>query len=274
MRQTEEEDPAGHYGGHNEDTAGADGQLRRTVTPQTRAIVRPAPGASTGRSRVEMWLCWFFACAVLIGANTATTFLLFLLLSYRSAVGESRPEGLFRGSHLFGLFVFVSCVTPVSAMQSMARLMLRPTYCLEAARHISSALALAIARILPAAEAFRIERLRHFGILVAKANSEMWALLHHERQWLMQVQDDIAWLSDRLQQAGQPHSEISSWEAAVDIITDRPRRWKRLIKSARGSALLAARWEAEKQQFYGLLLRQLRAAGAALPAYPEAQKSQ
>ena len=113
----------------------------------------------------------------------------------------------------------------------------------------------------------------HFGILVNKANPEMWALLHQERKWLLQVQEDIAWMSERLLQAGQGTSEAPSWEAAVDIITSRPRRWKRLIKIARGTALLSARWEAEKQQFYGLLLRQLRAAGATLPAYAQPQQA-
>ena len=151
-------------------------------------------------------------------------------------------------------------------LAAMARLMLRPTFSLEAARHVSSAYALAVARILPASDSFRVERLRHFGVLVSQANPEIWALLHHERLWLLQLLDDLEWLSERLAQAGQSPIEVPNWDAAVQLITARPRRWKRLITIARGVALRVALWEAERQQYYGLLLRQLRASGASLPA--------
>ena len=47
-----------------------------------------------------------------------------------------------------------------------------------------------------------------------------------------------------------------------------PKRWKHLVRVARSTALLQAHWEAEKQHFYGLLCRQLQAAGASCSEAP------
>eukprot|EP00439_Symbiodinium_sp_Y106_P025162 s5632_g3.t1 len=143
------------------------------------------------------------------------------------------------------------------ALVGMARLMLRPTYSIEAARHLSADLCLAIARILPAANAMRIERLRHFATTVRNANAELWALLHYERGWLQHVQTDITWMGQQLELAGHSSSEVSTWERAIETIRGRPRRWKHLVRLSRDTALLQAHWAAEKQQFYGLLCRQL-----------------
>ena len=57
-----------------------------------------------------------------------------------------------------------------STLVGMSRLMLRPTFTIEAARHIRALYALAVVRILPAAPALHLERLRHFRVVVGKAN--------------------------------------------------------------------------------------------------------
>ena len=159
------------------------------------------------------------------------------------------------------------------ALVGMARLMLRPTYSIEAARHLSADLCLAIARILPAVHAMRIERLRHFATTVRNANAELWALLHYERGWLQHVQTDVTWMGQQLELAGHSSGEVSTWERAIETIRGRPRRWKHLVRLSRDTALLQAHWEAEKQQFYGLLCRQLKAAGATCPTDGERQSS-
>ena len=153
-----------------------------------------------------------------------------------------------------------------SVLISMARLMLRPTFSLAEAKHISASYALSIARILPADAAFRVERLRHFGIVISKANSELWALLHHERTWLEQIHEDLQWMRNMIRHAGQSADEVSTWEAVVLLVQSKPRRWKHYVRWARKSALWQAAWTAESEQFLGLLVRQLRAAGAELPA--------
>ena len=116
------------------------------------------------------------------------------------------------------------------ALVGMARLMLRPTYSIEAARHLSADLCLAIARILPAVHAMRIERLRHFATTVRNANAELWALLHYERGWLQHVQTDITWMGQQLELAGHSSGEVSTWERAIETIRGRPRRWKHLVR--------------------------------------------
>ena len=149
-----------------------------------------------------------------------------------------------------------------STLVCMARLMLRPTFSIEEAKRISALYALSVARILPAEPALCLERLRHFRVVVSKANDEMWALLQYEGSWLRLIQAALTWLQDILRRAAHPEQGLDDWQHAVDIATTQPQRWKRLLKTARKTALLKAQWEAETQQFYGLTFRTLRARGA------------
>ena len=96
------------------------------------------------------------------------------------------------------------------ALVGMAKLMLRPTYSIEDARHLGAGLALATSRILPAPFAVRIERLRQFCTTVRQADEELWARLHYEEGWLRAVSDDIDWLGQQLRAAGRSNSEVQT----------------------------------------------------------------
>ena len=148
------------------------------------------------------------------------------------------------------------------ALVAMARLMLRPTFTIEQARHVGADYAMTVARILPAREAVHIERLRHLRVTITKANPELWALLHHEGSWLRDAQESIEWLKALFQAGGKDVTNISTWQAVVSTSLGRPAMWKGILRTAKRLAFLRAQWEAEKSQFLGLLLRQLRAVGA------------
>ena len=140
--------------------------------------------------------------------------------------------------------------------------MLRPAYTHEQACHLGPDFVLAHARILPAQAAVHLERLRHFRVTVAKANVELWALLHAERTWLQDVCVSLAWMQTQLSRAGWPQHEVHVWDKALALAGQEPGVWRRLVKRARTTALLHARWQGERQQCFGLLLRRLLRAGA------------
>ncbi|CAE7213307.1 unnamed protein product [Symbiodinium sp. CCMP2592] len=144
----------------------------------------------------------------------------------------------------------------------MARMMLRPRFRFEQALHLSAGYALALARILPARDTVHLERLRQLRAAVSQATPELWALLHWEGSWLRDAQASLDWLNERLHHAGQEQELVRSWQNAIQTSRDRPGLWKRSLRRAKLTAAMEAKWNAEKQQFYGYLFRQLRAAGA------------
>ncbi|OLQ13240.1 hypothetical protein AK812_SmicGene2774 [Symbiodinium microadriaticum] len=148
-----------------------------------------------------------------------------------------------------------------STIVSMARLMLRPRFSMQAARHVSSLYAVATARLLPASVSVRLARLRHLRALVSNANPELWALLHAEQKWLQLVQADIEWAAITQQSAGREPAPFDRWASAIEVARTSARTWKRLIKQVKTAAQTIAQWEAEVQQYHGLLLRQMRRAG-------------
>ena len=148
-----------------------------------------------------------------------------------------------------------------TALVGMARLMLRPMYTFEQACHLSPAFVIAFARILPAEAAFHLERLRHFRVIITQASEELWALLHAEKTWLHDVCRSLQWMQQQLQAAGCAQHQVHEWPRAVEAVRQPPGFWRRLVKRARTSALLLARWQGEKQLFYGQLLRQFKKAG-------------
>ncbi|CAE7471111.1 unnamed protein product [Symbiodinium sp. CCMP2592] len=144
----------------------------------------------------------------------------------------------------------------------MARMMLRPRFRFEQALHLSAGYALAHARILPASDTVHLERLRQLRAAVSQATPELWALLHWEGSWLRDAQASLDWLNERLHHAGQEQELVRSWQNAIQTSRDRPGLRKRSLRRAKLTAAMEAKWNAEKQQFYGYLFRQLRAAGA------------
>ena len=159
-----------------------------------------------------------------------------------------------------------SCIQRHQAtLVAIARNMLRPLYTLDEACHLSAQYVLSTARILSAGASIHVERLRHFKSVVAKATPDLWALLRHERSWLVHVQGSLAWMRERLSQADDPLASVCRWEWAVDVILRRPDTWKRHIRRARCIALLEEHWQAEVVHFQGLVFRALVRQGARVP---------
>ena len=153
-----------------------------------------------------------------------------------------------------------------ATLVSMARTMLRPTFDLESACHKSACYILSSARILSAASAVHVARLRHFQSVVRKASVDLWAILHSERSWLQQVKTSIGWMHEQLAFAGQAVATAQPWKWAVGVIQSGPTAWKRLVNRSRDTAMLRELWAAENQQFQGLTLRELLRAGGSVPA--------
>ncbi|CAE7199321.1 unnamed protein product [Symbiodinium necroappetens] len=151
-----------------------------------------------------------------------------------------------------------------SALVSMCRQMLRPRFSLQAARHVGANYALSIVGILPAADQVHLERLRHFKAVVTKACPELWALLHAEVKWLRHVQSSLAWASYNLDLSGWKGVDLNDWDQVVAFIREGPHKWKGIVKKINKIVGLVRCWEAEVQQYHGLLFRSLRTAGALL----------
>ena len=152
-----------------------------------------------------------------------------------------------------------------TTLVGMSRLLLRPGRSFEETCHMCPGLILAIARVPSAHVVFHVERLRHLALLVRKGPAELWALLHHNRQWLMLAQDSINWMIAQLDHAGYSRPYPQTWTECVPIIRASPGLWKSWLRRAKNTALLGERWDAEVQTYLGLLLRQLQALGATNP---------
>ena len=94
-------------------------------------------------------------------------------------------------------------------------------------------------------------------------------MLHHEGSWLQQVQTTLEWFQTTLRLAAHQEQGLADWTHAVEVAGQRPQYWRRMIKIAKRTALLKAQWEAERQQFYGLMPRTLKARGAVCPGLVE-----
>ncbi|OLP81404.1 hypothetical protein AK812_SmicGene38063 [Symbiodinium microadriaticum] len=75
-------------------------------------------------------------------------------------------------------------------------------------------------------------------------------------------QESLDWLRELFRQGGRDVGSFGTWQDVVALSKERPSVWRRAMKAAKAYALLRAQWEAEKKQFLGLLLRQLRCLGA------------
>ena len=156
-----------------------------------------------------------------------------------------------------------TCVDKVQGViVAMTRQMLRPTFSFEAACHLGAAKILATARIPSARVLLHIERLRHLAVVVKVAPKEFWAVLHFGHSWCGLVQDSLDWFGRTLELAGQGQPSLSKWDQTLGVLLDRPRERKKWTRVAQRAALLAELWEAEVQNFHGLLLRSLKAKGA------------
>ena len=189
------------------------------------------------------------------------------LVSFRDKV--VLHDSLVISTMFYGTGAWPSCSTATiakfhTALCAMSRMMLRPIFSFEAARHVSACYALAVVGILPADDQFDLERLRHFKTVVLKACPELWALLHAEISWLRHVQESLAWAKGLLGHTSGAPADLSDWDGVVSFIRSSPGRWKNLVKKLKQVASLVRRWGAEIQQYHGLLFRQLRQLGASL----------
>ena len=152
-----------------------------------------------------------------------------------------------------------------TALHGMAFHMLRPAYDYEAASRLGGPRALALAGVASAATHLHVARLRHLSSVLALDSREFWAMAHWEKTWLAAVRVSLAWMW-RLLDGGK---DYGSWqEAWADWSQGAVRRrgsWRALIRRAQKQALQEELWASAAAQHKGLLCRQLRLSGAAIP---------
>ena len=90
--------------------------------------------------------------------------------------------------------------------------------------------ALVCARILPAEDSIRLERLRHLKSVVTKACSEISAQLHAEHTWLLHVQAALTWAGSLRIRAGIACPDLSVRDNAISVIRSKPGPWKTIVK--------------------------------------------
>ena len=152
-----------------------------------------------------------------------------------------------------------------ATLRQMACQMLRPQVSIEEAWHLGTAQALARAGVPRASTYLHVARLRHILACFQLPVPEIWALAHWERHWLTAVRESIQWMW-RLLDGGRHHDTWrEAWSAWQVDCRSHPGRWKSKIRRALSKALQQERWQATVEQHQGLLTRQLRIGGAAMP---------
>ncbi|CAE7598145.1 unnamed protein product [Symbiodinium sp. CCMP2456] len=145
---------------------------------------------------------------------------------------------------------------------AMARQMLRPSYSFEDSCHLGAGQVLAVARVPSAKVLLHVERLRHLAVVTRVAPAEFWAILHHDSTWCGLALESLSWFSRGLALAGTPQDRLSEWSSAREVIIKSPALWRRWLRKAQQTALLAELWESEVHHYHGLLLRYLLSHGA------------
>ncbi|CAE7252408.1 unnamed protein product [Symbiodinium microadriaticum] len=152
-----------------------------------------------------------------------------------------------------------------ATLRQMACQMLRPQVSVEVAWHLGTAQALARAGIPRASTYLHVARLRHILACFQLPVPEIWALAHWERHWLASVRESIQWMW-RLIDGGSHYATWSdAWRDWQVDCSSHPGRWKSKIRRVLRKALQQERWQATVEQHHGLLVRQLRLGGAAMP---------
>ncbi|CAE7599718.1 GIP [Symbiodinium sp. CCMP2592] len=156
----------------------------------------------------------------------------------------------------------------------MACHLLRPHYDVLQARHLGQARVLALAGLPAIPTLLHLARLRHLASCVIDSIPDFWALLHAEGAWLDSVRESLHWLHGLLEPEAPPDSLHAWWLSIRSIIQRAPGTWKRMLRKAQQRATRQEAWASASTFHIGLLVRQLRYAGAILiSSLPEGEHS-
>ena len=148
----------------------------------------------------------------------------------------------------------------------MAFYMLRPAMSYEEALHLGGDRVLTLLGLPALQTLLHIARLRHLLSCIQTSVPIMWGLLHWQASWLASVRTSLEWLWTHVGRDFQAPHWQAAWSQWQDICLSRPGRWKSLLRRAQHQACLQERWRFAARQHLGLLGRQLRLAGATIPA--------
>ncbi|CAE7871297.1 hypothetical protein AK812_SmicGene3911 [Symbiodinium microadriaticum] len=156
-----------------------------------------------------------------------------------------------------------------SAYHGMCFHMLRPAFSYDEALHLGGSRVLALLELPSISTLLHVARLRHLLSVVRTAVPVMWAMLHWQGRWLGSVRSSLNWLWSCIDGGSQFQSWETAWTQWKGVCHDRPKLWKGWIRKAQAQATLQEAWLGAETHHLGLLARQLRIAGAKLPALPQ-----
>ena len=156
-----------------------------------------------------------------------------------------------------------------SAYHGMCFYMLRPAFTFEEALHLGGPRVLALLELPSIQTLLHVARLRHLLSIVRTDVCVMWAMLQWQGRWLSSARSSLQWLWCCIDGGSQHQSWETAWSHWQTVCHTRPKQWKGWIRKAQTQATLQEAWKGAESHHLGLLMRQLRQAGAILPAPPQ-----
>ena len=155
-----------------------------------------------------------------------------------------------------------------NAYHGMCFHMLRPRYSYEEALHLGGARTIALLELPTLQTLLHVARLRHLLSCVRTAVPVLWAMLHWQGVWLQSARLSLQWLWDHVDGGSLHKTWQSAWHQWQELCVRHPQKWKGLVRKAQCQGVLREVWESAEAQHLGLLVKQLRLAGASVPARP------
>ena len=155
-----------------------------------------------------------------------------------------------------------------SAYHGMCFHMLRPAFTHEEAMHLGGPRVLAFLELPTLPTLLHVARLRHLLSCLRTSVPVFWAVLHWQGSWLESVRLSLRWLWTYIDGGSLSSSWENAWPSWKEMCLHHPKRWKGLLKKAQAQATLRDLWTSAEAHHLGLLVRQLRVAGAAVTSLP------
>lgn len=128
-------------------------------------------------------------------------------------------------------------------------------------RHMTDSEVLGLCQALHPLTELRLNRLRSYGQYLQRHCKLLWAILAEEQQWQQQLLEDFEWLYNNIKGLTIHPSPTHDMEYWNDLIRNRPRTWKGLLKRTATHAALQQRIHADVDWHHRQALRALADAG-------------
>ena len=148
----------------------------------------------------------------------------------------------------------------------MTFFMLRPWYTYDEALHLGGAHAVSVIGLPSIKTLLHVARLRQLLSYVHTPVTAFWAMLHWQSSWLSACRTSMQWLWSMTDNGAQCSSWAQAWARWRVICQERPQAWKSLVRRAQAHTADREASEVARRRHIGLVGRQLRWAGALLPA--------